>query len=314
MCGGLRLAAGAYTVNEVVDLRLERFAPASKEALLALFHKAVLGELREVILARYRVDTQRALGSDDFAFNVAAGCGAAYLNVSGGVVIELGQRETVVVVVVVCQTGADISIAGCKGIDRITLEKPAGKVGVVAAHLDEPRNVNALLNALQMCLKHAGRVKRNALEQDRLADRTGANLLLRLCVGRIEAAHEANREALAAVLGNCLFDLLAVLDGLSQRLLAEDMLLGLAGCQARCLVGICAGCNNDCVNLRIVYQLVYIGVAVRYTELLLKCLYLALGAGANRYNLCVRITLQAGGVHTAHHTDTNDTETNLLHL
>ena len=101
VCGGLRLAAGAYTVNEVVDLSLERFAPASKEALLALFHKAVLGELREVILARYRVDTQRALGSDDFTFNVAAGCGAAYLNVSGGVVIELGQRETVVVVVVI---------------------------------------------------------------------------------------------------------------------------------------------------------------------------------------------------------------------
>ena len=25
VCGGLRLAAGAYTVNEVVDLRLERF-------------------------------------------------------------------------------------------------------------------------------------------------------------------------------------------------------------------------------------------------------------------------------------------------
>ena len=38
------------------------------------------------------------------------------------------------------------------------------------------------------------------------------------------------------------------------------------------------------------------------------------GAGANRYNLCVRITLQAGGVHSAHHTDANDTETNLLHL
>ena len=92
------------------------------------------------------------------------------------------------------------------------------------------------------------------------------------------------------------------------------MLLGLAGCQTRCLVGICAGCNNDCVNLGIVYQLVYIGVAIRYAEFLLKRLDLALGAGANRYNLCVRITLQAGGVHSAHHTDANDTETNLLHL
>ena len=49
VCGGLRLAAGAYTVNEVVDLRLERLAPAGKEALLALFHEAVLGELREVV-------------------------------------------------------------------------------------------------------------------------------------------------------------------------------------------------------------------------------------------------------------------------
>ena len=314
VCGGLRLAAGAYTVNEVVDLRLERFAPASKEALLALFHKAVLGELREVILARYRVDTQRALGADDFALNVAAGCGAAHLNVSGGVVIELGQRETVVVVVVICQTGADISIAGCKGIDRIALEEPTCKVGVVAAHLDEPRNVNALLDAFQMCLEHAGRVERYAFEQDRLADRAGADLLLRLCVGRVEAAHEADREALAAVLGYGLLDLLAVLEGLSQRLLAEDMLLGLAGCQTRCLVSICAGCHNDCVNLGIVYQLVYIGVAIRYAEFLLKRLDLALGAGANRYNLCVRITLQAGGVHSAHHTDANDTETNLLHL
>ena len=61
VCGGLRLAAGADAVDKVVDLRLERFAPASKEALLALFHEAVLGELREVILARYRVDAQRAL-------------------------------------------------------------------------------------------------------------------------------------------------------------------------------------------------------------------------------------------------------------
>ena len=143
VCGGLRLAAGAYTVNEVVDLSLERLAPAGKEALLALFHEAVLSELREVILARSRVDTQRALGSDDFTFNVAAGCGASHLNVRGGVVIELGQRETVVVVIVICQTGADISIAGCKGIDRIALEEPTCKVGVVAAHLDKPRNVNA---------------------------------------------------------------------------------------------------------------------------------------------------------------------------
>ena len=245
---------------------------------------------------------------------MAAGCGAAYLNVSGGVVIELGQRETVVVVVVIRQTGADISIAGCKGIDRIALEEPTCKVGVVAAHLDKPRNVNALLDAFQMCLEHAGRVERNALEQDRLADRAGADLLLRLCVGRVEAAHEADRKALAAVLGYGLLDLLTVLKGLSQRLFAEDMLLGLAGCQTRCLVSICAGCNNDCVNLGIVYQLVYIGVAIRYAEFLLKRLDLALGAGANRYNLCVRITLQAGGVHSAHHTDANDTETNLLHL
>ena len=103
VCSGLRLAAGAYTVNEVVDLSLERLAPASKEALLALLYEAVLSELREVVLARYRVDTQRALGADDFALNMAAGCGAAYLNVSGGVVIELGQRETVVVVVVIRQ-------------------------------------------------------------------------------------------------------------------------------------------------------------------------------------------------------------------
>ena len=140
------------------------------------------------------------------------------------------------------------------------------------------------------------------------------DLLLRLCVGRIKAAHEANREALATVLGYGLLDLLAILKGLSQRLFAENMLLGLAGCQTRCLVSIRAGCNNDCVNLGIVYQLVYIGVAIRYAEFLLKRLDLALGAGANRYNLCVRVTLQAGGVHTAHHTDTNDTETNLLHL
>ncbi len=83
----------SYTVNEVVDLCLERFAPAGKEALLALFYEAVLGKLREVVLARYRVDTQRALGADDFALNMAAGCGAAYLNVSGGVVIELGQQN-----------------------------------------------------------------------------------------------------------------------------------------------------------------------------------------------------------------------------
>ena len=155
---------------------------------------------------------------------------------------------------------------------------------------------------------------KNALEQDRLADRAGADLLLGLCVGRVKAAHEANREALAAVLGNCLLNLLAVLDGLSQRLLTEDVLLGLAGCQTRCLVGIRAGCNNDCVNLRIVYQLVYIGVAIRYAEFLLKRLNLALGAGANRYALCVRIPLQAGRGHSAHHTDANETETNLLHL
>ena len=55
-------------------------------------------------------------------------------------------------------SGADISIAGCKGIDRITLEEPAGKVGVVAAHLDEPRHVDALLHAFQMRLEHARRV------------------------------------------------------------------------------------------------------------------------------------------------------------
>ena len=158
------------------------------------------------------------------------------------------------------------------------------------------------------------RVERNALEQDRLADRTGADLLLGLCVGRVKAAHEANRKALAAVLGYGLLDLLAVLEGLGQRLLAEDVLLCLAGCQTRCLVSVRAGCNNDCVNLGIVYQLVYIGVAIRYAELLLKCLDLALGAGTDCYNLCVRIALQAGGVHTAHHADTNDTETNLIHL
>ena len=133
----------------------------------------------------------------------------------------------------------------------------------MAAHLDKPRNVNALLDAFQMCLEHAGRVERYAFEQDRLADRAGADLLLRLCVGRVEAAHEADRKALAAVLGYGLLNLLTVLKGLSQRLLAEDMLLGLAGCQTRCLVSICAGCNNDCVNLGIVYQLVYIGVAIR---------------------------------------------------
>ena len=184
----------------------------------------------------------------------------------------------------------------------------------MAAHLDEPRNVNALLNALQMCLEHAGRVERNALEQDRLADCAGADLLLCLCIGRVKAAHEADREALIAVLGNCLLDLLAVLDGLGQRLLAEDVLAGLAGCQTRRLVGIRAGCDNDRVNLGIVYQLIDVGVAIRNAELLLKCLYLALGARADCYDLCVRITLQAGGVHTAHHADADDTETNLLHL
>ncbi len=75
--------------------------------------------------------------------------------------------------------------------------------------------------------------------------------------------------------GNCLLDL----SSQSSRVLAsgfsQKICFCLAGCQTRCLVSICAGCNNDCVNLRIVYQLVHIGVAVRYAEFLLKRLDLA---------------------------------------
>ena len=255
-------------------------------------------------LCRYRQADGALLANQLAQDLIAVVAVAGNLNVDQYAGVRLHKYQLRVLAGAFCEAGS-AGEANSNFVQVLT-QQPAADVDLVDGNVG-----NVLLGGVVLRMA-AGTA--DAVRHQRSTQLTGVEDLLHLDVVRVKAAHEADREALAAVLGNCLLDLLAVLDGLSQRLLTEDMLLGLAGCQTRCLVGIRAGCNNDCVNLGIVYQLVYIGVAIRYAELLLKCLYLALGAGANRYNLCVRITLQTGGVHSAHHTDANDTETNLLHL
>ena len=197
-------------------------------------------------------------------------------------------------------------------LDWILAEEPAHEVDIVDGHVDEDA-------ARRRCeadgaLHERFRIDARRLDHVRLANEAGLDLLHRISVRRVEAAHEAKeeRELRMALYGD--FRLLALLDIDPERLLREDVLASIE--RLRNLAAVQAARRDDGHGVDIGFRehLVKIRVDVLHTEFILRVLQLCWHDGAGCRELCIRdLVGNIIGMDFAETTETSDTDFNLFH-
>ena len=132
------------------------------------------------------------------------------------------------------------------------------------------------LGELNAALDQSLRIQTGRLDEIRLADVACVDLCLRICVGRVVAAHEAEEEQLVRVTLNSGLGALALLERAAQRLVGEHMLAGVERVLDHPAVLGRRGNDNDSLDVCLIDHLLVIGGGVLYLEVVLRPVQLLL--------------------------------------
>lgn len=248
------LAAGCYAVAELLDLSDVSIVPACDEVLIALAAYAVLAHDLNERIGRNGSDTQRAAGTDDLVFNMrTVCCCTAGEEECHCIVLHLHQAGNVVAVVPVLVLLELVAAAGSPQLLDLGAGQPADEVEIMDGHIDEL--AAGARCVLERALDAGDRVLRIAANEDNVTDVAVLHLLLGYLIGVVAAAHEAQHKGQLRVSGDDGLGLLALLNGVCQRLLAENVLAGIHRDLDHLNVRSGVGDDGNGLNVRVSAQL-----------------------------------------------------------
>ena len=170
------------------------------------------------------------------------------------------------------------------------------------------------LGELNAALDQSLRIQTGRLDEIRLADVACVDLCLRICVGRVVAAHEAEEEQLVRVTLNSGLGALALLERAAQRLVGEHMLAGVERVLDHPAVLGRRGNDNDSLDVCLIDHLLVIGGGVLYLEVVLRPVQLLLLERAGSDQLAARdLEREVLCVYRAQTAQTYNTDFDILH-